>query len=45
MQNDKSKFKRESKGQVHGLTLDVIGFTEQLPKVQVSTILTLKSQR
>jgi four helix bundle protein len=39
MQNDKSKFKNEFKGRVYRFALEVIGFVEQLPKGQVSTVI------
>ena len=39
MQNDKSKFKDEFQGRVYKFALDVIGFVEQLPKGQVSAII------
>jgi len=39
MQTDKSKFKEEFKGRVYRFALDIIAFVEQLPKGQVSRIM------
>ena len=39
MQNDKAKFKDEFKRRVYKFALDIIGFVEQLPKGQVSTVI------
>jgi four helix bundle protein len=39
MQSDKLKFKDEFKGRVYRFALDIIGFVEQLPKGQVSRVI------
>ena len=39
MQNEKLKFKEEFRQRVYQFALDVIGFTEQLPKEQTSRII------
>ena len=38
MQNDRSKFKEQFGKRVYRFALDIVGFVEQLPKGQVSTI-------
>jgi len=39
MQNDRLKFKEEFEGRVYRFALDIIGFIEQLPKGQVSNVI------
>jgi four helix bundle protein len=39
MQNDRSKFKNEFKARVYRFALDVISFVDQLPKGQVSSVI------
>ncbi|MFC2050048.1 four helix bundle protein [Chloroflexota bacterium] len=39
MQNGRAKFKDEFRGRVYKFALDVIGFVEQLPKGQVSSVI------
>jgi four helix bundle protein len=39
MQSDKLKFKDEFEGRVYRFALDIIGFVEQLPKGQVSRVI------
>ena len=39
MQNDKPKFKEEFKGRVHKFALDIIIFVEQLPRGQISSVI------